>query len=367
MDFNRISKLSNLVTNDLKRKPTIILEPNPEQAFRMIGTASDINFNIDADDWTIPDDLKSYVQELAQKGYSTEEMILEIYKKICKDYTYDDNVLSYVRKNEDDTFYLTDSYGRRPDFNWKENRKKHNRRNCFEISRILAKSIKEALRNSKCSENYDVCILWDEAVTHYLVGLASNDYCISLDVDDFTQIKDLTRLKTGLTLDGINILDDPSNKFKTVLDNFNTGREKIAKDNIQKAIVNTEEYPNSGNSSLSSDDVLFLQYSVQILKESYHLDSAGIFEYMKEIIDTKIGARSRRKVWKEVENTSGIGARYTRCLIVTINDESYIIDVTKENISEIFRAFDSKELNESNVIPFSRMTRDWENDPYDGR
>ena len=42
MNFNRIGKLNNLVSNDLKRKPTIILDPNPEQSYRMFGTANDI-------------------------------------------------------------------------------------------------------------------------------------------------------------------------------------------------------------------------------------------------------------------------------------------------------------------------------------
>ncbi len=31
MNLNRLGKLNKLVTNDLKRKPTIILEPNSEQ------------------------------------------------------------------------------------------------------------------------------------------------------------------------------------------------------------------------------------------------------------------------------------------------------------------------------------------------
>ena len=55
MNFNRIGKLNNLVSNDLKRKPTIILDPNPEQSYRMFGTANDIIVGIDADDWEVPE------------------------------------------------------------------------------------------------------------------------------------------------------------------------------------------------------------------------------------------------------------------------------------------------------------------------
>ena len=42
MNFNIISKLSELLTNELKRKPTIILDPNPEKSYRVSGTVNDI-------------------------------------------------------------------------------------------------------------------------------------------------------------------------------------------------------------------------------------------------------------------------------------------------------------------------------------
>ncbi len=373
MNFNRLEKLNDLLTNELRRKPTIILDPNPEQAYRIFGTAKDIVVGIDADDWEIPDELKSFVVDVARSNVSIEEKILEIYQKLCEDYTYDDNVLSYIKKNDDETFFLPDTYGRKTDSTWKNNRQKHNRRNCFEISRILAKSITEAIKLSGCSKNYDVCIIWDEANTHYFVGIACNEYYVSLDLDDFTQIKDLTRMKTGLTLEGIKTLEDSSGKFGRVIKQFNEDRSKIAKDHIHTKIETLNQVDNADNQELEDsvelDDIIFLQYAVQILKEDYNLDSAGIYEYLKEIVDTRLGARFRKKVWKEVINQPGIGARYTRCLIVTINDIPYIIDVTKDVPSEIFRKFDETENNkkESEVIPFKDMNRDWKNDPYDGR
>ena len=373
MNFSRLGKLNDLLTNDLKRKPTIILDPNPEQSYRIYGTANDIIVGIDADDWEIPHELKPFVTDVAKTNISIEEKILKIYQKLCEDYTYDDNVLSYIKKNDDETFSLPDAYGRQTNSTWKKNRQKHNRRNCFEISRILAKSINEVIKLSGYSKNYDVCIIWDEINTHYFVGLACNEYYVSLDLDDFTQIKDLTRMKTGLTLEEIKILEDSFDKFGTVIKKFNNDRSKIAKDHIQKKIekLNNEADKKAitSNDSIDSDDIMFLQYAVSILKQDYNLDSAGIYEYLKEIVDTKIGARFRKKVWKEVENDPGIGTRYTRCLIVTINDISYIIDVTKDNPSEIFRRFDEKEVEKQNseVIPFTEMHRKWPYDPYDGR
>lgn len=368
MNFNRIGKLNNLVSNDLKRKPTIILDPNPEQSYRMFGTANDIIVGIDADDWEVPDELKVFIDEIAKSGISNEEMILKIYQKLCENYTYDDNVLSYIKKNDDETFYLPDEYGRDPDSIWKENRKKHNRRNCFEISRILAKSISEALMLSGNSRNYDVCIIWDEAVTHYLVGLACNDYYLSLDLDDFTQIKDLTRMKTGLTLEGIKILDDPSDKFGAVLRSFNKNRGKIAKDYIESKRnefnFSDKKSTSRDDEDVDSDDINFLKFTAQILNEM-GLDSAGMFEFFKEIVDTKFGTKARRKDWKKIENNPGTGERYTRCLIVMIDGITYIVDVTKQNPEEVFRRCTDDVLNE--LIPFKKMERNWNEDPYDGR
>lgn len=34
-------------------------------------------------------------------------------------------------------------------------------------------------------ENFNVCILWNKDLTHYLVGLASDEYSVTLDTDDF--------------------------------------------------------------------------------------------------------------------------------------------------------------------------------------
>ena len=375
MNFNRIGKLDELLTNDLKRKPTIILDPNPEQSYRISGTANDLVIGIDADEWVIPDELKPFIIEVAENNVSDEEKILKVYQKLCEDYTYDDNILSYIKKNDDDTFFLPDEYGRETDASWKENRQKHNRRNCFEISRILAKSITEVVKLSGNAKNYDVCIIWDEANTHYFVGLACNNYYVSLDLDDFTQIKDLTRAKTELTLEGIKILEDTNDKFGKVIKEINRDRAKIAKEYMQEKIqmLNSDDSKDESKVKAEDDSISdnkrFLQYAIQILKEDYNLDSAGIYEYLKEIVDTKLGAKFRKKVWKEIENNPGKGKRYTRCLIVNIEDSSYLIDVTKDSPNEIFQQFDERELEkqESKIIPFKEMTRDWNKDPYDGR
>jgi hypothetical protein len=192
-----------------------------------------------------------------------------------------------------------------------------------------------------------------------------------MDTDDFTQIKDLTRLKTGLTAEGIRILDDHDNKFHNALSEFNKGKNSFALEQIEQAVAK-HKAPNETNNEYS-DDILFLQNAIQILREDYDLDSAGMFEYLKEIVDMKIGPRSRMKMWKEVEEQSedkpGVGKRYTRCLLLKLDDVSFIIDVTKENPREIFRLFNEQELEnpKSGIKPFKGFTRNWEEDPYDGR
>ena len=65
MNFTRLSKLSNLVTDELKRKPTVILEPNPGQSIRMSGVANDLSLNIDVDRWIVPKDLQPFITNLS--------------------------------------------------------------------------------------------------------------------------------------------------------------------------------------------------------------------------------------------------------------------------------------------------------------
>lgn len=171
-------------------------------------------------------------------------------------------------------------------------------------------------------------------------------------------------MKTGLTLEGIVVLEDNNNKFNSVLRRFNSNRGKIAKTFIEDKYKSEENKKNEFNSEIFSDDIEFIKYTIQILREEYDLDPTGMFEYIKEIVDTRIGARSRKKYWKEVESNLGVGTRYTRCLVITIDDISYIIDVTKKDPTEILRRADEEEM--SQLKPFN-IQRKWEFDPYDGR
>ena len=214
INIAKFNKLNELVSLEFRRKHTIVLNPDKKEDIH----EEDIIY--DKANWKITDELKKYVDELSQNNdLSIEDKIIYIYEKICKDYVYDDNLISYIKKIDEDVFSIPDWYGRDVDQEWEKNRENHNRRICFELSRYLAKALDELLRENK---NYDVCILWNKNLTHYFVGLTSNEYTLALDVDDFFNIKDLTRVKADLTIEGIQILEDNKNKFKNALENTNS-------------------------------------------------------------------------------------------------------------------------------------------------
>lgn len=370
MKLERLKQLNNFITNDLRRKVLLIQENQPTSEEILNSERNGVILEGDTDDWSISEELETYIQELAKSEDSIEEKIIKAYVKICYDYTYDDNVLTYLRQFDDDTFFLPDEYGRKVDSKWKENRKGHNRRTCYEVSRILAKSIQKILENSDNPSEYDVCVLWDKIKTHYYVGLTSKNLCATLDLDDFNQIKDLTRVKTGLTIDGIKIYNDSTGEFTTALKKFNDKRVKYSEEHIdskfrkKKGIKEQEPL---------SYEVEFFKTVIQILKDEYKLDPAGVFEYMKEIVNirlapyrsTKHGEEfSKRKVWKEINVQKGEGAVFTRCLIVNINGISYIMDVTEDDPEKVFR---EPLEGEYRVFNPKENARNWEDDCSYGR
>ena len=217
----------------------------------------------DKDEWRIPENLSTWISELEKKSiFSTEEKILLLYQKLCRDFTYDDNLISYIRKSDDDTFLLPDWYGRDTDEKWTENREQHNRRVCFELSRYLATSLNELLKNK---EGYHTCILWDKGLTHYFVGLTCGEYSITLDTDDFNNIKDLTRLKTGLTAEGIKVWEDEEGKFQRALDQFNKKRDRYSIERISNDIESQElEQPKEEE----TEDIAFLRNAIKVLIEN---------------------------------------------------------------------------------------------------
>lgn len=352
-DLERINKLNELVNVFFRNKHIVVLEPTENQDEKL-----DENIVYDVGSWTLPKELKKYVDEISKKKeLSNEEKILLVYEEICKEYVYDDNLISYIQKIDDDIFSLPDWYGRDIDKEWEKNREMHKRRICFELSRYLAKSLKELFKNNK---GYDICIFWNKNLTHYFVGLACDDYNLSLDLDDFFKIKDLTRLKTNLTAEGIEILEDKNKKFEKVLKEFNKDKSEYA---IKKIKEDINEHTEEMTEGKVNDEALFFEKVMEVLTEKYNLDSQGIFEYMKEIADIRLGPEGREKIWKKLEGKNIESTRYVRCLVLNIEGKEYLIDVDEE----VMRPFDKEELTEKRTrfVPYKELSRGGF-DYYDG-
>ena len=235
-------------------------------------------------------------------------------------YVYDDNVLYFFKKDSSDPnnikYIAVDWYGRIIDKKWKENRKNHNRRVCYEFARFYAKAINEMLIGN---DNCEAFMLGDKENLHYVVGLTGNEYSIILDPDDFNNIKDLTRLKLGLTINGIKILRDNSGKFQKAVDKFNQDKK-----NELPEVEKTRENLKDGN---------FIEYFksvVEILK-SYNIDSQGFYEYMKSIVEQE--EIETEKVWKKINGDNE--KRYARCSIFNLDSKTYLLDSVDKTLSII--------------------------------
>ena len=298
MNKKYIERLYKEVEEQLDEEYKVVLEPSTN--------IKEDYVELDCINWELEDTIVELVDSLKNNNKLTlEEKILEVYKFICLNYIYDDNVLFFFKKRKDDegnTYYIAvDWYGRIIDKNWIEKRKTHNRRICYEFSRFFAKAINILIGNRDDIESF---IIGLKDNTHYVTVISGEDYSAILDLDDFNKIKDLTRLKTGLTLDGIRILRDDKNILRNTIDKFNESRKQtlIEKGNIKEEI----EYFNK---------------AINTIKE-YNLDSQGFNEIMKKIIeDEKIDTD---RLWKlEAESPE---KRYVRCIGFEYESKKYIVD-----------------------------------------
>lgn len=313
MSDEYIKKFYNEVNEALEGDYKIILEPNRNLTDEWI--------EYDQVKWELDESLQKLVNTLLEEDtIDFEEKVLIIYKYICLNYVYDDNVLYFFKKDSSDPNNIkciaVDWYGRIIDKKWKENRKNHNRRVCYEFARFYAKAINEMLIGN---DNCEAFMLGDKENLHYVVGLTGNEYSIILDPDDFNNIKDLTRLKLGLAINGIKILRDNSGKFQKAVDKFNQDKK-----NELPEVEKTRENLKDGN---------FIEYFksvVEILK-SYNIDSQGFYEYMKSIVEQE--EIETEKVWKKINGDNE--KRYARCSIFNLDSKTYLLDSVDKTLSII--------------------------------
>ena len=306
---NFYKELSQELEGDYK----IIIEPNRNLTEDWI--------EYDQVKWELDEPIQSLVNKLLKDNIlNFEEKILKVYEFICLNYIYDVNVLYFFKRDTSDlnnTKYIAvDWYGRIIDEKWKENRKKHNRRVCYEFARLYAKAINELLKDN---HNLEAVMVGDRENLHYVVGLTGNDYSVLLDLDNFNKLKDLTRLKLGLTINGITILRDDFGKFQKALDNFNKDRL----DELAEVKEIEEKFK-------GKDDIKYFKSVIDILKK-YNIDSQGFFEYMRAKIEQE--KIKIEKIWKEVKGSSE--RRYLRCLIFSFNYKTYLLDSDEKTLSEV--------------------------------
>lgn len=329
---NFYKELSQELEGDYK----IIIEPNRNLTEDWI--------EYDQVKWELDEPIQSLVNKLLKDNIlNFEEKILKVYEFICLNYIYDVNVLYFFKRDTSDlnnTKYIAvDWYGRIIDEKWKENRKKHNRRVCYEFARLYAKAINELLRDN---HNLEAVMVGDKDNLHYVVGLTGNDYSVILDLDNFNKLKDLTRLKLGLTINGITILRDDFGKFQKALDNFNKDRL----DELAEVKEIEEKFK-------GKDDIKYFKSVIDILKK-YNIDSQGFFEYMRAKIEQE--KIKIEKIWKEAKGSSE--RRYLRCLIFNFNSKTYLLDSDEKTLSEV-----DKEKLDKKVFIFNPEENEY---PYYG-
>ena len=142
MSDEYIKSFYNEICDNLDGDYKIILEHNRNLVENWI--------EYDQVKWEMDQPIKDLVEKLLNENTLTfEEKVINLYKFICLNYIYDDNVLYFFKRDASDInnikYIAVDWYGRIIDEKWKENRKKHNRRVCYEFARFYAKAINELL------------------------------------------------------------------------------------------------------------------------------------------------------------------------------------------------------------------------------
>lgn len=313
MQEKYIKKFYDEVCQNLEGNYKIILEPTREIKEDWI--------EYDTVKWEMEDKIEEFVNTLLKdKIHSLEEKIIKVYEFICMNYIYDANVLYFFKRDESDPtnikYIAVDWYGRVVGKEWIEKRKQHNRRICYEFSRFYAKAINVLINESRELEAF---MLGDVENTHYVVGLAGEDYSIILDQDDFSSIKDLTRLKMGLTIKGIHILRDEKGIFKKAVDKFNKDR-----------LVELKEIESAKENLKYKDFILYIKEAIKSINK-YNIDSQGFFECIRFLVEES-GIKIE-KIWKEDKNAKE--KRYERCFYFEYNNEIYLLDSINKDLSII--------------------------------
>lgn len=210
---------------------------------------------------------------------STIEKILKIHFGVCKNFVFDDFCYFLGSYNKEKNICTIDSkYGRNPNLVWRENRKKHNRRICYELSRYMAVRLKQFIK-----EESDIFLVSDEYETHYATAYVCDDFMIIIDTDDYWKGADLNRVKLGIEIKGITIVSDEKNIVKEKLDEINKTRK--SKKEFQQEIE---------NDAVEKSKIEWINILLEKIKI---LGNDGIFKYMCTILEMK--GYEPKKIWEK--------------------------------------------------------------------
>lgn len=210
---------------------------------------------------------------------STIEKILKIHFWVCKNFVFDDFCYFLGSYNKEKNICTIDlKYGRNPNLVWRENRKKHNRRICYELSRYMAVRLKQFIK-----EESDIFLVSDEYETHYATAYVCDDFMIIIDTDDYWKGADLNRVKLGIEIKGITIVSDEKNIVKEKLDEINKTRK--SKKEFQ------QEIENDAVEKSKIEWINILSEKIKILSDD------GVFKYMCTILEMK--GYEPKKIWEK--------------------------------------------------------------------
>ncbi len=210
---------------------------------------------------------------------STIEKILKIHFGVCKNFVFDDFCYFLGSYNKEKNICTIDSkYGRNPNLVWRENRKKHNRRICYELSRYMAVRLKQFIK-----EESDIFLVSDEYETHYATAYVCDDFMIIIDTDDYWKGADLNRVKLGIEIKGITVVSDEKNIVKEKLDEINKTRK--SKKEFQQEIE---------NDAVEKSKIEWINILLEKIKI---LGNDGMFKYMCAILEMK--GYEPKKIWEK--------------------------------------------------------------------
>ena len=299
--------------------------------------------------WSINEELYNAIFQKMPKNLSNEEKVMYIYCELCKELTYDEGYF-FKEHMEEDAKY-------KPNFfkEHLESIKPGSKVTCYDFSRIMAKMINDLGEDTEA-----LIFSQGENGNHYSVVFYTDDIIARLEAIQARTggTNDLMKIKNGIELEGIDVLEDKNNLMKKAIENVYPqvfGKKQMSmKDYIQKLQeLPREEVPNNLEKRLQSftetmkENKISGNEAIQTFAAFCH---TGFF---KEDLD-------RAYVGKE-EFVNG-KKNYRRLALIkskNVEDESlYLMDsdtleLTKHTSKEVIEKFNSGEYiyeNENHKI-----------------